>query len=92
MEGIISFGTTGTGENKKYMNAHLYSESAEYLDRVNRIGYLFSENNELKISEYKRGTRGSRYSSLYKLTHLNNTFILEEPLAKLGALHDKISN
>lgn len=76
MKGFISLGSTGTGDSKEYKNIHLYSESAEYLDGIQRIGYLFPEGDKLKISEYKKGTRGSRYSSLFK--------ILNDKLLKAG--------
>lgn len=76
MKGFISLGTTGVGQEKEYKNVHVYSESAEHLDGVNRIGYLFPDGDTLKICEYKKGTRGSRYSSLYK--------ILEEKLLEEG--------
>jgi hypothetical protein len=80
MKGFISLGTTGIGQNKEHKNVHLYSEQAVYLDGLNRIGYLFAEGNELKLCEYKKGTRGSRYSSLYK--------ILQDKLLKAGFTYD----
>lgn len=69
MKGFISLGTTGTGANAMYKNVHLYSEQAEHLDGINRICYLFpdSTGTTLKICEYKKGTRGSRYSALFKI-------------------------
>jgi hypothetical protein len=76
MKGFISLGSTGTGDSKEYKNVHLYSESAEYLDGIYRIAYLFHEGDKLKICEYKKGTRGSRYSSLYE--------ILKDKLLKAG--------
>lgn len=76
MKGFISLGSTGVGVDKEYKNVHLYSEIAEYLDGAYRIGYLFPDGNGLKICEYKKGTRGSRYSSLYK--------ILNDKLLKAG--------
>lgn len=38
-----------------------------YLDGILRLGYLYQDKDVLKICEYKKGTRGSRYSSLYKI-------------------------
>jgi len=67
MKGFVSLGSTGIGSSKKYKNVHIYSEQAEYLDGINRIGYLFPDGNNLKICEYKKGSRGSRYSSLYRI-------------------------
>lgn len=69
MKGFISLGTTGTGAKAMYKNIHLYSEQAEYLDGINRICYLFSDSTgtAIKICEYKKGTRGSRYSALFKI-------------------------
>ena len=82
MKGFISLGTTGTGANAKYKNVHLYSEQAEYLDGVNRICYLFPDatGTTLKLCEYKKGTRGSRYSSLFK--------ILKEKLQRHGFISE----
>lgn len=102
MKGFISLGTTGVGQDKKYKNVHLYSEAAEYLDGVNRIGYLFPDGSTLKICEYKKGTRGSRYSSLYKIlkekllatgfTCENENFIINESnVAKFVDLINEIS-
>lgn len=76
IKGFISLGTTGVGDSMEHKNIHLYSEQAIYLDGVNRICYLFEDGNELKICEYKKGSRGSRYSSLFK--------ILEDKLSKLA--------
>ena len=69
MKGFISLGTTGTGENKEHKNIRIYSEQAEYLDGINRICYLFPDATKtmLKVCEYKKGSRGSRYSSLYRI-------------------------
>jgi hypothetical protein len=67
MRAKISLGSTGTGEQKQYKNAHLYYEEAEYLDGIDRICYLYQESDKLKLSEYKKGSRGSRYSALYNI-------------------------
>lgn len=67
MKAQISLGSTGVGKDKQYRNVHLYSNDAVYLDGVERIGYLFQDGDVLKICEYKKGTRGSRYSSLYNI-------------------------
>lgn len=80
MKGFISLGSTGTGEDKEYKNIHLYSEKATYLDGINRIGYLYKEGEILRICEYKKGTRGSRYSSLYK--------IIEQKLKDKGFVYE----
>lgn len=69
LKGYMSLGTTGTGSNKKYKNIHIYSERAVYLDGIDRICYLYGNNDVLKVTEYKKGTRGSRYSSLYRILH-----------------------
>ena len=67
MKAQISLGSTGTGENKEYRNVHIYFEKATYLDGIDRIAYLYQDGDVLKICEYKKGTRGSRYSSLYNI-------------------------
>lgn len=67
IKGFISLGTTGVGDNMEHKNIHLYSEQAIYLDGVNRICYLFEDGNKLKVCEYKKGSRGSRYSALFKI-------------------------
>ncbi|WPC42851.1 hypothetical protein [Clostridium sp. JS66] len=80
MRAKISLGSTGTAENKKYKNVHLYYEEAKYLDGIDRIGYLYQDGDKLKLSEYKKGSRGSRYSSLYP--------ILESKLKSKGFEYD----
>lgn len=69
MQVKVSVGTTGKGIRKNYKNVHLYydSEDETYLDGFLRIGYLYQDEDVLKICEYKKGTRGSRYSSLYEI-------------------------
>lgn len=83
MRAKISLGSTGTGENKKYKNVHLYYEEADYLDGIDRIGYLYQDSNNLKLSEYKKGSRGSSYSALYP--------ILENKLKSKGFKYDNES-
>lgn len=99
MGGFISLGSTGVGSDKQYKNIHIYSEKSVYLDGINRIAYLCAEGDVLKVSEYKKGTRGSRYSSLYKILkcklieldipYQNDVFTINETNIKLfvGAIN-----
>lgn len=69
MQVKVSVGSTGKGIGENCKNVHLYSDSEAdiYLDGILRIGYLYQDGMNLKVCEYKKGTRGSRYSSLYEI-------------------------
>ncbi len=81
MKAQISLGSTGTGKNKLYKNIHIYSRNAEYLDAIERIAYLYQDGDILKVCEYKKGTRGSRYSALFHILReklISNKFKKED--------------
>ena len=67
IDGSISLGVTKRHGVSYYRNANIYNSVATTLDGINRLGYVFSiDDNTIGISEIT-GNRGSGYSSCYRI-------------------------